>query len=50
VIVAPGATALKAILEDRDARLQAVVGKVLEYGGRVVIPTYYRLIICAARS
>ncbi|MBN3757758.1 UdgX family uracil-DNA binding protein [Paraburkholderia sp. Tr-20389] len=41
VLVALGATALKAILEDRDARLQAVVGKVLEHGGRHVVPTYH---------
>ncbi|WP_310044740.1 UdgX family uracil-DNA binding protein [Paraburkholderia caribensis] len=41
VIVALGATALKALLEDRDARLQAVVGKVLEHGGRRVVPTYH---------
>jgi DNA polymerase len=41
VLVALGATALKAILEDRDARLQAVVGKVLEHGGRLVVPTYH---------
>jgi len=41
VIVALGATALKALLEDRDARLQAVVGKVLEHGGRHVVPTYH---------
>ena len=41
VLVALGATALKAILEDRDARLQAVVGKVLEHGGLHVVPTYH---------
>ncbi|MEX3931649.1 UdgX family uracil-DNA binding protein [Paraburkholderia phymatum] len=41
VIVALGATALKAILDDRDARLQAVVGKVIEHGGRHVVPTYH---------
>ncbi|MEM5365707.1 UdgX family uracil-DNA binding protein [Paraburkholderia azotifigens] len=41
VLVALGATALKAILEDRDARLQAVVGKVLKHGGRHVVPTYH---------
>ncbi|MEP9325853.1 UdgX family uracil-DNA binding protein [Paraburkholderia phymatum] len=41
VLVALGATALKAILDDRDARLQAVVGKVLEHGGRHVVPTYH---------
>ena len=41
VIVALGATALKAILEDRNAKLQAVVGKVLEHGGRHVVPTFH---------
>jgi uracil-DNA glycosylase len=41
VIVALGATALKAILEDRGAKLQAVVGKVLTHGGRHVVPTYH---------
>jgi DNA polymerase len=39
VIVALGATALNGMLEDREARLQAVVGKVLEHGGRYVVPT-----------
>jgi uracil-DNA glycosylase family protein len=41
VVVALGATALKAVLQDRNARLQTLIGKVLEHDGRFVVPTYH---------
>ncbi|QYD67278.1 UdgX family uracil-DNA binding protein [Paraburkholderia edwinii] len=41
VVVALGATALKALLETRDAPLREVIGKVLEHGARQVVPTWH---------
>ncbi|MEC5406390.1 UdgX family uracil-DNA binding protein [Paraburkholderia sp. MPAMCS5] len=41
VVVALGATALKAVLDDPKSRLQDSIGKVIEHGGRVVIATYH---------
>ncbi|MFM0216436.1 MULTISPECIES: UdgX family uracil-DNA binding protein [Paraburkholderia] len=41
VIVALGATALRAVLEDPKSRLQDAIGKVIEHGGRLVIATYH---------
>jgi DNA polymerase len=41
VVVALGATALKALLETRDAPLREVIGKVLEHGGRYIVPTWH---------
>jgi uracil-DNA glycosylase len=41
VVVTLGATALKAVLEARDAPLRDVIGKVLEYGGHHVVPTWH---------
>ncbi|MFC0399415.1 UdgX family uracil-DNA binding protein [Paraburkholderia rhizosphaerae] len=41
VVVALGATALKALLETRTASLTTVIGKVLEHGGRRVVPVWH---------
>jgi DNA polymerase len=41
VVVALGATALKALLETRTASLQTLIGKVLEHGGRYVVPVWH---------
>jgi uracil-DNA glycosylase len=41
VIVALGATALKAVLQNARATLQSQLGQVLEHGGRLVVPTYH---------
>jgi DNA polymerase len=41
VIVALGATALRAVLEDPKSRLQDAIGKVIEHDGRLVIATYH---------
>jgi uracil-DNA glycosylase family protein len=41
VIVALGATALKAVLEDSSARLQDAVGKTIERGEHVIVATYH---------
>jgi DNA polymerase len=41
VIVALGATALKAVLEDPKSRLQDAIGKVIEHGDRLVVATYH---------
>lgn len=41
VIVALGATALKAVLHERGLTLQRVLGKTLEHEGRTVVPAYH---------
>ena len=41
VIVALGATALKAVLEDPKSRLQDSIGAVIEHGDRLVVATYH---------
>jgi uracil-DNA glycosylase family protein len=41
VIVALGATALKAVLHDSQARLQDALGKTIEHGGHRVVATYH---------
>jgi uracil-DNA glycosylase len=41
VVVALGATALRALLESRTASLRTVIGKVVERGGRYVVPTWH---------
>ncbi|WP_370584478.1 uracil-DNA glycosylase family protein, partial [Burkholderia pseudomallei] len=41
VVVALGAIALKAVLDDRHARLQPAMGVVQSAGGRYVIATYH---------
>jgi uracil-DNA glycosylase len=41
VIVALGATALKALLDDPHARLQDSLGKTLEHGEHVIVATYH---------
>lgn len=41
LIVAPGAIALKAVLDDSGATFQAVLGQTLEHDGRLVVPTYH---------
>jgi uracil-DNA glycosylase len=41
VVVALGATALKAVLETRDTPLREVIGKVLEHEGRQIVPTWH---------
>ncbi|WMY12565.1 UdgX family uracil-DNA binding protein [Paraburkholderia phenoliruptrix] len=41
VIIALGATALKAVLEDPKSRLQDAIGKVIEHGDRLVVATYH---------
>ncbi|MEJ2769563.1 UdgX family uracil-DNA binding protein [Mycetohabitans sp. B46] len=41
VVVALGATALKAVLQDRNMTLQRSLGQTIEYGGHFVIPTYH---------
>lgn len=41
VIVALGATALKAVLDDSHARLQDALGKTIEHGGRTIVATYH---------
>ncbi|MDQ7977619.1 UdgX family uracil-DNA binding protein [Paraburkholderia sp. SARCC-3016] len=41
VVVALGATALKAVLETRGTPLREVIGQVLEHDGRYVIPTWH---------
>ncbi|GAB7523940.1 UdgX family uracil-DNA binding protein [Paraburkholderia sp. 2C] len=41
VVVALGATALTAVLETRHAVLREVIGKVLEHGGRHIVPTWH---------
>lgn len=41
VVVALGATALKAVLEDANARLQDALGKTLEHGEHRIVATYH---------
>jgi DNA polymerase len=41
VIVALGATALKSVLSDSKAKLQASMGHPIEHDGRVVLATYH---------
>jgi uracil-DNA glycosylase len=41
VIVALGATALKAVLDDSHARLQDVIGKSIEHGEQTVVASYH---------
>jgi DNA polymerase len=41
VIVALGATALKAVLEDAHSRLQDALGKTIEHGEHLVVATYH---------
>ena len=41
VIVALGATALKAVLDDSHARLQDVIGKSIEHGEQMVVASYH---------
>jgi uracil-DNA glycosylase len=41
VILALGATALKSVLRDPKAKLQATLGQAIELDGRVVIATYH---------
>jgi len=41
VLVALGATALKAVLEESGVGLQRLIGQVLEHQGRQVVPTYH---------
>jgi DNA polymerase len=41
VIVALGATALKAVLEDANSRLQDALGKTIEHGEHLVVATYH---------
>lgn len=41
VIVALGATALKAVLDDSHARLQDTLGQTIEHGERTVVATYH---------
>lgn len=41
VIVALGATALKAVLGDSHARLQDALGKTIEHANHVIVPTYH---------
>ena len=41
VIVALGATALKAVLQDPSARLQASFGQTIEHGSWLIVPTYH---------
>jgi uracil-DNA glycosylase len=41
VVVALGATALKAVLEDSHVRLQDALGKTIEHGGHRVVATYH---------
>jgi uracil-DNA glycosylase len=41
VIVALGATALKAVLDDSHARLQDAVGKTIRHGEHAVVATYH---------
>jgi DNA polymerase len=41
VVVALGATALKAVLEDPKSRLQDAIGKVVRHGDRFVVATYH---------
>lgn len=41
VIVALGATALKSVLRDSKAKLQASMGHAIEHEGRVVVATYH---------
>lgn len=41
VLVALGATALKALLEDKNVRLQDALGKTIEHDGRVVVATWH---------
>jgi DNA polymerase len=41
VIIALGATALKAVLRDSRVTLQSQLGKVVEHDGRLVVPTYH---------
>ncbi|MFM0034627.1 UdgX family uracil-DNA binding protein [Paraburkholderia strydomiana] len=41
VIVALGATALKAVLDDSHARLQDALGKAIEHGEHLVVATYH---------
>jgi uracil-DNA glycosylase family protein len=41
VIVALGATALKAVLEEKKVTLQSVLGTAIEHHDRLVIPTYH---------
>jgi DNA polymerase len=41
VVVALGATALKSVLQDGKATLQAVLGTVIDLDGRQVVPTYH---------
>jgi uracil-DNA glycosylase len=41
VLVVLGATALKALLEDKNLRLQDALGKTIEHDGRVVVATWH---------
>jgi DNA polymerase len=41
VVVALGATALRALLQRADARLTAMLGQPIEVDGLVVVPTYH---------
>src|SRR5258708_17580182 len=41
VIIALGATALKAVLQDRHARLQDHLGETVEHGNRLVVATWH---------
>ena len=41
LIVALGATALKAVLEDSHSRLQDALGKIIEHGDHLVVATYH---------
>jgi uracil-DNA glycosylase len=41
VLVALGATALKALREDKSLRLQDALGKAIEHDGRVVVATWH---------
>jgi uracil-DNA glycosylase family protein len=41
VIVALGATALKAVLQDPSARLQESFGQTIEHGSWLIVPTYH---------
>jgi DNA polymerase len=41
VVVALGATALKSVLQDSGAKLQASMGRVIDHEGRKVVATYH---------
>lgn len=41
VLVALGATALKAVLQDSGAKLQAAMGHAIEHDGRTIVATYH---------